>query len=85
MRATRFRIEGGPTFSGFSDDSTWNGWANPYFTLIVAQEVLDYYQDQDCEESREQWLGWDLRPSKVHNGLDLCYFGGGYLWEEVTQ
>ena len=46
MKLTKFQINEDPIFQGFSDGSTWNGWNNPYFTLEVAKEVLNYYQNQ---------------------------------------
>ena len=88
MKLTKFQIEDDKIFQGFSDGSTWNGWSNPYFTLEVAKEVLEYYQNKSCEESREQWLNWqngELKPSKQFMGIDLYYFGGGYIWNEVTK
>ena len=88
MKLTKFQIEDDKIFQGFSDGSTRNGWSNPYFTLEVAKEVLEYYQNKSCEESREQWLNWqngELKPSKQFMGIDLYYFGGGYIWIEVTK
>ena len=58
-----FQIEDDKIFQGFSDGSTWNGWSNPYFTLEVAKEVLEYYQNQSCEESKKQ------APTKIFEHL----------------
>ena len=85
MKLTKFQIENDKIFQGFSDGSTWNGWSNPYFTLEVAKEVLNYYQNQECIESRESWLNWDLKPSKQFMGIDLYCFGFGFCWDEVTK
>ena len=85
MKLTNFQIEDDKIFQGFSDGSTWNGWSNPYFTLEVAKEVLNYYQNQPCVESREQWKEWKLEVDKTFMGIDLYYFGGGYIWSEVTK
>ena len=86
MRKTRFSIGNGsddPIYVGYSDGTDWNGFANPYFTLEVAQQVLKHYQNQSCKESREQWLNWDLKPSKNFDGQDLYFFGGGFIWVEA--
>ena len=84
MKKTRFQIEEDPIFEGFTDGSKWNGWSNPYFTLKEAKKVLNHYQNQECEESREQWKDWPLdKPSMTYQGIDLYYFGGGYVWSEV--
>ena len=85
MKLTKFQIENDKIFQGFSVGSTWNGWSNPYFTLEVAKEVLEYYQNQSCEESKKQWLNWKLEVDKTFMGIDLYYFGGGYIWSEVTK
>ena len=85
MRKAFFQIENDPVFKGYSDGSKWNGFANPYFDLQTAKMVLAYYQNQDCEESRDQWANWDLTPSKTFEGIDLYYFGGGYIWFELTS
>ena len=85
MKLTKFQIEEDKIFEGFSDGSTWNGWENPYFTLEVAKDVLNYYRNHSNEESKEQWLNWDLKPSKKYMGIDLYFFGGGYIWSEVTK
>ena len=82
---TKFQINEDPIFKGFSDGSNWNGWKNPYFTLEVAKEVLNYYQNQECIESRESWLNWDLKTSKQFMGIDLYCFGFGFCWDEVTK
>jgi len=85
MKLTKFQIEDDKIFQGFSDGSTWNGWSNPYFTLEVAKEVLEYYQNQPCLESREQWKEWKLEVDKTIMGIDLYCFGFGYCWSEVTK
>ena len=85
MKLTKFQIEDDKIFEGFSDGSNWNGWSNPYFTLEVAKEVLSYYQNQECIESRESWLNWDLKVDKTFMGIDLYCFGFGYCWSEVTK
>jgi len=83
MKKAFFQIENDPVFKGYSDGSKWNGFANPYFDLQTAKMVLAYYQNQDCEDSRDQWANWDLTPSKTFEGIDLYYFGGGYIWFEL--
>ena len=85
MKLTKFQINEDPIFEGFSDGSTWNGFSNPYFTLEVAKEVLNYYQNQECIESREQWINWKLEVDKTFMGIDLYCFGFGYCWTEVTK
>ena len=84
MKKALFQIESDPVFKGYSDGSKWNGFANPYFDLQTAKMVLAYYQNQDCEESREQWLEWELEKNpKVVDGKKLYGFGYGYIWHEL--
>ena len=84
MKKALFQIENDPVFKGYSDGTKWNGFANPYFDLQTAKMVLAYYQNQDCEESREQWLGWELEKNpKVFNGKKLYGFGYGYIWHSL--
>ena len=83
MKKAFFQIENDPVFKGYSDGTKWNGFANPYFDLQTAKMVLACYQNQPCKESREQWENWDLTPSKTFEGIDLYYFGGGYIWFEL--
>ena len=85
MKKALFQIENDPVFKGYSDGTKWNGFANPYFDLQTAKMVLAYYQNQDCEDSRDQWANWDLTPRKTFEGIDLYYFGGGYIWFELTS
>ena len=85
MKLTKFQINEDPIFQGFSDGSNWNGWKNPYFTLEVAKEVLEYYQNQSCEESRKQWLDWKLEVDKTFMGIDLYYFGGGLFGQKLPK
>ena len=39
IRVARFSINDGPSFEGFTDGETWNGFAMPMFTKEVALEV----------------------------------------------
>tara|TARA_B100001250_G_scaffold403180_1_gene417351 strand:+ start:223 stop:690 length:468 start_codon:yes stop_codon:yes gene_type:complete len=82
MKKALFQIENDPVFKGYSDGTKWNGSANPYFDLQTAKMVLAYYQNQDCEESREQWLEWELKPLNI-DGKELYSFGYGYCWHEL--
>jgi len=39
MKLTKFQINEDPIFEGFSDNSNWNGWKNPYFTLEERENI----------------------------------------------
>ncbi len=55
MRKTKFQINEDKVFEGYSADTFWNGWDEPCFTKKTAQEVLDYYLNQECKESAADW------------------------------
>ena len=55
MRKTKFQINEDKVFEGYSADTFWNGWDEPCFTKETAQEVLDYYLNQECKESAADW------------------------------
>lgn len=39
MRETKFQIEDGPIYEGYTKGNHWNGWACPYFTREVADQI----------------------------------------------
>ena len=72
FRKATFTLDSLPNvaFEGFTDGSTWNGFACPYFTFDVAEDILqqsevngyrwDYDADQDVflvwhEEDSADW------------------------------
>ena len=55
MRKTKFQINEDKVFEGYSFNQYWNGWDQPCFTKKTAQEVLDYYLNQECKESAAGW------------------------------
>jgi len=55
MRKTKFQINEDKVFEGYSADTYWNGWDEPCFDQKTAQEVLDYYLNQECKESADDW------------------------------
>ena len=54
MKLTKFQIEDDKIFQGFSDGSTWNGWNNPYFTLEVAKDVLNYFKTTLLNKNKDK-------------------------------
>lgn len=35
----KFQIEDGPIYEGYTNGNHWNGWACPYFTREVADQI----------------------------------------------
>jgi hypothetical protein len=46
MRGAKFNIEiyGDQTFTGYTDDEDWNGWACPYSTFNESQKIVDAHR-----------------------------------------
>jgi len=99
MRKTTFQINEDKTFNGYSGNTYWNGWDEPCFDQKTAQEVLDYYLNQDCKESADDWrecfqevLDFEdkiifskLTSINLANGETVFEFGFGYCWHEVED
>lgn len=99
MRKTTFQINEDKTFDGYSGDTYWNGWEEPCFDEKTSQEVLDYYLNQECEESAEGWkesfeevldsenklIFSKMRPIYLENGEIVYDLSFGYCWTEVED
>lgn len=42
LTPARFSVDNGPAYAGFTDGSTWNGWACPYFPKDVAEAIAEF-------------------------------------------
>jgi len=42
---SKFQIEGGAEYSGYTLGSRWNGWDCPYFTLRTAKKIMKDLND----------------------------------------
>ena len=99
MRKTKFAIGECKTFEGYSGDTYWNGWDEPCFDEKTAQEVMDYFLNQECKESADGWkesfeeildsnnkiIFSKLSPIHLENGETVYDFGGGYCWSECED
>ena len=100
MRKTTFAIYiEDKHFVGYSGDTYWNGWDEPCFDQKTAQEVLDYYLNQECKESAEGWrecfeeildskdkiIFSKLHPINLENGEIVYDLSGGFCWFEVKK
>ena len=99
MRKTKFSIDEDREFEGYSGDTYWNGWDEPCFDKKTAQEVLDYYLNQECKESAEGWkesfeevLDSDnklifskMHPIILENGETVYDMSAGYCWSECED
>ena len=97
----KFAIEDDKVFQGYYLESNkyWNGWLNPYVTEEVRMQILDYYCspklrdeltmkrqevfDVDDFDMEHPWLDyWDVKPDLE---VGLYYFGGQFIWSEITS
>ena len=99
MRKTKFSIDEDREFEGYTDNTYWNGWDEPCFDEKTAQEVLDYYLNQECKESAEGWkesfeevLDSDnklifskMHPIYLENGETVYDMSAGYCWSESSE
>jgi len=53
MRKTKFQIHDDKVFEGYSDNSNWNGFANPYFDKKTYKQIVSYYIEK-CEEIKDE-------------------------------
>jgi hypothetical protein len=82
LRRVRWGFDSGPTFPGFTDDSTWNGFLNVWVTPQVHARVIKMIEMQEkkypgesidtIEEMRE--MAPDLR--------GLISYANGYTTQE---
>jgi len=42
LRAGRFELDDSPVWEGFTYGETWNGWAVPFFTKEVADQIMEW-------------------------------------------
>ena len=98
FRKAKFSVNEDRIFKGYSADTSWNGFAEPYFDLKTIQEIIDYYLNHKCKEKAKHWkdvfdhmeildLNNKFIPSKMTpcflNDYDTVYeCGWGFCWEE---
>lgn len=46
-RKSSFNIDDGEMIKGYTNGSTWNGWACPYFNLENANKIKDQFSEYD--------------------------------------
>lgn len=45
LRAGHFRLDDGPSYTGYTAGSIWNGWACPYFTAEETYKLVEYWNN----------------------------------------
>ena len=96
MRKTKFQIHDDKVFEGYSDNTTWNGFANPYFDEKTYKQIVSYYikKSNNDEENLEYWNQYktDFKNAKgfvinKDSASPLTVYGMGYglCWHEVRK
>lgn len=80
-REGRFGFDDGPEFEGVTTGQTWNGWACPYFTKEVAEEVIAYLKSCDDLELHEDELALG-EPTETPYGERYGLGFSSWAWNE---
>lgn len=89
-----FTIEDGKKFPGYTDGAHWNGWAMPYFTREVAEQVLAYFGSPNPEGTdNDDYEGYVFKEEEssiiidpeTRKPIQVWAIGsGGWCWEECS-
>lgn len=63
LTKSKFQIEDGPIFEGYTKGDHWNGWECPYFDYDVAKKILSsdiYCPDYFFDPIRKTFLAMDV-------------------------
>lgn len=99
-KESRFQIDGGPVFNGYTTGQHWNGWAMPYFTLEVGLEITkshgsdeyparydeatDTFVFEMGEDGPDLFKGQDIDIDGQI--LHLYPIGAGYwIWDDLAE
>ena len=84
-------------FSGWTDGSSWNGWAVPYFERLEAERLIRWLNDERSrfDEQRKAFLTWsadgeeelwEATEIRISDGTTVHAYsigGGSWCWDEV--
>ena len=72
MRPVRFCFSTDPTYDGYTDDSTWNGWLNVEVDKSVFDQIIADFRESYGEDFDESMA--EIEPNK-HGRYDFscCY------------
>jgi hypothetical protein len=103
MRQSTFRIDFGLVmgpYSGYTDGQQWNGWAWPYFTRAVADQIMadfpgaSYHARSDCYRFPYEDANGDVQDIYVVAGEDHVVDGvpvrlypigaGEWTWDDAA-
>lgn len=95
MEKAKFYIGDGPIYDGYTNGNHWNGWACPWFTREVAdqisREVNDGYSSMVYNKANDCFIykgyrneGSDIFKGKDIRGKHLYPIGTAYwMWDKA--
>ncbi len=95
---SQFTLDGGPAYDGYTKGDRWNGWACPYFTRGVIEEIASTWSDSEedsikfvdgkcvitvCGETETI----DMTSLETEEGIKDVYDFGllGFVWEDESD
>lgn len=99
LRKAKFTIEGVGTYEGFTDGSTWNGYAMPLFTKEVADKLAKVLVEAGNKaEYTEKVDGYHIHLHGADEEENEWYYGllmgdkrlypiggGSWIWDEAED
>lgn len=84
LHPCRFEFDAGPVWNGFTDDTTWNGWANVWVTVPELMRLVAMWEEaQPGEHCTADDL--DEFPREEHGELGVLVSLNGYCAMLVTN
>lgn len=99
MFKSKFQIEEGPIYEGYTKGNHWNGWACPYFTKEVADQIArevnadapDCTMCYDKANDAFAYKGYMEEEVVIFKGEDIqgkhLYSIGAYswIWDDLSE
>ena len=97
MFKSKFQINDGPIYDGYTDRDHWNGWACPYFTREVAEQIAREVNDGDCTMCYDKandafvYKEYGEEETNIFKGKDIqgkhLYPVGAYswIWDDLSE
>lgn len=97
MFKSKFQINDGPMYDGCTDGDHWNGWACPWFTREVAEQIAREVNDGYCTMCYDKandafvYKGYGEEGTNIFKGKDIqgkhLYPVGAYswIWDDLSE
>lgn len=94
MKLSKFQINGGTVYSGFTNGNHWNGWACPWFTKEVANLIATEvnadapYTTMIYDNANDAFIYTnDTNETDVFKGTNGLYpiGNGSWIWDDINE